>query len=140
MCGGDRMTKAVDRYFEIYEACVAAGGVLSEFAAAMVDTVVAGGSLETNGSGVVGRWRVEALQVLRRRMTGNSNLTGNSSEDARALRSALLRYAASNEYERAKDTGVTPSGENAVLFYILSESRGRVPALRTLRRRLNKAA
>ncbi|MBR1149070.1 hypothetical protein [Bradyrhizobium sp. JYMT SZCCT0428] len=135
------MTKAVDRYFEIYDACIAAGGVLSEFAAAMVDTVVAGGSLETNGAGVVGRWRVEARQVLRRRRTTeNAKLSGNCSEDARALRGALLRYAASNEFERAREDGTPPSGDHACLFLILSESRWRVPAVRTLRRRLKDAA
>jgi hypothetical protein len=133
------MTQSVDRYFEIYDACVAAGGVLSEFAAAMIDTVVAGGALEANGAGVVGRWRVEARQVLRRRAAGSARLTGNSSEDARALHSALMRYAASAEYERAKECGIAAGGDTARLFLILTESSGRVPAVRTLRRRLKDA-
>jgi hypothetical protein len=67
IAGPYSMTKSVDRYFEILDACVAAGGVLSESAAGMIDTVVTGGPLETNGAGVVGRWRVEARQVLRLR-------------------------------------------------------------------------
>jgi hypothetical protein len=130
------VTKSVDRYFEIYDACVAAGGVLSELAAAMIDTIVTGGSLETNVAGVCGRWRVEARQVLRRHTAGDAKLTGNSSGDARVLHSALMRYAASAEYERDKGCGVAPATDNAKLFLILTESRGRVPAVRTLRRRL----
>src|SRR5436190_23069524 len=132
------MTKSVDRYFEIFDACIAAGGILAEFAGSMVDTIVSGGSLETNAAGVVGRWRVEARQVLhRRRAAGNARLTGNSSEDARALHSALMRYATSAEYGRDKECGTTPTGNNAKLFLILTESRGRIPAVRTLRRRLD---
>jgi hypothetical protein len=46
------MTNSVDRYFEIHDACVRSGGVLSEFAAAMIDTIVTGGPLQTNGAAV----------------------------------------------------------------------------------------
>src|SRR6266446_2842716 len=98
------MTKSVDRYFEVYDACIAAGGVLSEFAAAMVDTIVTGGPLETNAAGVVGRWRVEANQVLRRRRVATANISGNCSDDARRLRESLLQYAGS-EYERDRRSG-----------------------------------
>jgi hypothetical protein len=129
------MTKSVDRYFEILDACVAAGGVLSEFAASMIDTIATGGPLETTGAGVVGRWRVEARQVLRRRAMGDAAPTGNSSQDARALRAALLRYAASEQYQHDKRVGGVPAGENARLFLILCETGGKVPSWETLRKR-----
>jgi hypothetical protein len=126
------MTAAVARYFQIRDACAAAGGVLTEMARAMDDAIVSGVALE-KAAGCHGRWRVEARQVMRQRLPAGNPASGNCSDDARQLRKSLLRYARV-EYERDKLGGIVPAGPNAALFLILSDAGGRVPSVRTLRR------
>ena len=87
------MTPACARYLAIYDAAVAAGGVLAELARAMIDAATIGGSLESNAAGVEGHWRAEFRRELRLRTPGNAQQpTDNLSEGARMLHSALTRY------------------------------------------------
>jgi hypothetical protein len=132
------MTQSVDRLFELHDAAVAGGNF--ELARSIIDCIVGGEPLEKTLSGCVGRWRIEARAVLRRRAAGNSRQSGNHSDDARVLRAALTRYAASAEYARDKRPGGVPAVKNASLFSMLSASKGKVPSVRTLRRRLKNAA
>jgi hypothetical protein len=129
------MSEAVAKYFEIRDACAAAGGVLTDMAKAMDDAVGAGVPLE-QAIGCFGRWRVEARQVVARRYADRTATQGSCSARARDLRRSLLRYAAT-AYERDKVGGETPEGANGLLFRILAASAGRVPATRTLRRRFS---
>jgi hypothetical protein len=132
------MTPAVAKYLEMLDAAIAAGGVLSDMARAMIDTITNGGSLQFNATGVTARWRTEARRELRRRVAGNAQQpTGNHSEDARSLHTALTSYAASG-FDRDKRAGGPPA-KNAALFEILTDTGGKVPAERTLRRRLRLA-
>jgi hypothetical protein len=135
------MTKSVDEFFALHSACLRSSDpTLLKLARAMIDTVLTGGSLEWNATGVCGRWRIEGRAVLRRRAAGNAAMTGNSSSHARSLRADLLRYSVSTEYARDRRPGGVPAAKDANLFAMLSASKGRVPSLRTLRRRLKNAA
>jgi hypothetical protein len=129
------MTPAVAKYLDMLDACIAAGGVLEEMARGMVDTITIGGTLQFNAAGVEKRWTIEARRELRRRAAGSAQaLTGNLSEDARSLHTALSRYAG-GQFERDRHAGGAPVGKNAGLFAILQSTGGRVPTVRTLRRR-----
>jgi len=131
------VTKSADNYLELYDACVAAGGsVLLKFAATLIDHAATGSrkiTLEQLATGVVGMWRVEVRQILKRR--GLSAATIDCSADARALHDALTKYANSEEYASDKRNGVAANSENAGLFQILQAYRGEVRSVRTLRRR-----
>jgi hypothetical protein len=133
------MTPPVAKYFEQLDACIAAGGVLEEMARAMADTVLTGGTLQFNAAGVEKRWRIEARRELRRRAAASVQLpSGKRSEGARELNASLMRYAAGGAYERDKRAGSVPAGKNTDLFAILQGTGGRVPKVRTLRRRLGQ--
>jgi len=92
--------------------------------------------LETNAAGVVGRWRIEARAVLKRRAAATMAkvATGERSAAARKLRADLLEYVASAEYARACSGGV-PAAKDANLFGMLLASNGRIPSVETLRKR-----
>jgi hypothetical protein len=129
------VTVAVAKYFQIRDACAAAGGVLTDMAMAMDDAVVTGLPLQQL-VGCVGRWRVEARQERVRRLAASGcGLTGNCSMRARALHADLVDYAESG-YLRDKLMG-NAGGTASDLYQILSDSKGKVPSIRTLRRRFS---
>jgi len=131
------MTATVDQYFELHDACLAAGGpVLSKFAAVLIDHALSGSRdvpLEQLATGVVGRWRVEAQQVLKRRGLAAAKI--NCSADARVLHEAFTKYANSEDYESDKRNGGASKNENATLFQILQAYGREVRSVRRLRRR-----
>ncbi|MCK1603910.1 hypothetical protein IVB02_21335 [Bradyrhizobium sp. 166] len=135
------MTAALTKWFAIRDAASAAGGVLSDLARAMDDAVVSGIPVE-QAIGCFGRWRVEGRQILaRRRVVAAAPAAGDArrgdySACARGLQARLSEYAASR-YLQDRAAGIAPEGVSAELFRILEESNGRVPALRTLRRRFS---
>jgi hypothetical protein len=128
------VTQSVDKLFELHDRCIASG--LPEIAKAIVDTIVNRAPLETNAAGVVGRWRIEARAVLKRRAAATMAkvATGERSAAARKLRADLLEYVASAEYARACSGGV-PAAKDANLFGMLLASNGRIPSVETLRKR-----
>jgi hypothetical protein len=135
------MTAALDRWFVFRDAAFAAGGVLTDLARAMDDAVVSGIPLE-QAIGCFGRWKVEGRQVLARRRavaaapSARDAHRGDYSACARGLRARLSEYAASG-YLQDRSVGAAPQGSSAELFLILEEFDGRVPSVRTLRRRFS---
>jgi hypothetical protein len=133
------MTAAIEKFFVIRDACAAAGGPLTELAIAMDDAVVSGMSIEC-AIGLFGRWRIEGRQVLARRRAGAAISTskprlGDYSACARKLHAQLMDYAAGDYApDRAKGTA---NEKNAELFRILEDAHGKIPALRSLRRRFS---
>ncbi|MGR4929289.1 hypothetical protein ACIPUD_21190 [Bradyrhizobium sp. CAR08] len=134
-------TVALAQWFAIRDAALAAGGVLTDLARAMDDAVVSGIPLE-QAIGCFGRWRVEGRQVLSRRRalaaapSAKDARRGDYSACARGLQARLSEYATSR-YGQDRAAGLAPEGSSAELFSILQEFDGRIPSVRTLRRRFS---
>ena len=102
--------------------------------AAAIDQAVAGGSLE-EALGLFGKWR-DALRGRCQILLGED--CGSVAQRARELRARLERYRVTHYAQDLQSLDKPfPGTERRQLYDILFTERGKVPAVRTLQRRLS---